>query len=204
MTESIIVRELGLQSYAPVIDKMHHFTDTRVQTTPDELWVLQHTPVYTLGQAGDSKHVLAAGSIPVVSSDRGGQVTYHGPGQLVIYTLLDLRRRDLGVRSLVELLENTVIELLGRYNIESGSRRDAPGVYVNGSKIAALGLRVRRGCAFHGVSLNVDMDLEPFQRINPCGYTDLAVTQMSDHGVSSGIARVGEELSALLVNNLHH
>ncbi len=203
MSDSINVRELGLQAYQPVIEQMHQFTDARDDATADELWVLQHTPVYTLGQAGDAKHVLDAGRIAVVNSDRGGQVTYHGPGQLVIYTLVNLRRRELGVRSLVQLLENAVIELLGTYDIDSSSRRDAPGVYVGGSKIAALGLRVRRGCSFHGVSLNVDMDLEPFKRINPCGYENLSVTQMIDHGVSSSVAQVGDELAALLIRKIH-
>ncbi|MEJ2478944.1 MAG: lipoyl(octanoyl) transferase LipB, partial [Acidihalobacter sp.] len=161
---------MGRRSYAPVWQAMQDFTDARKPDTPDEFWMLEHPPVFTLGQAGRSEHLLAPGSIPVVHIDRGGQVTYHGPGQLVVYTLLDLRRRRLGVRALVEALEQGVVDMLADYGVAAQPRRDAPGVYVDGRKIAALGLRVRRGCSYHGLALNVDMDLEPFQRINPCGY----------------------------------
>ncbi len=194
----VIVRELGLQPYRPVVGQMHEFTDSRCANTADELWVLQHSPVYTLGQAGDAGHILDAGDIEVVQTDRGGQVTYHGPGQLIIYVLVDLRRLNLGVRSLVELMENAVIDLLGTYDISSESRRDAPGVYVKDKKIAALGLRVRRGCTFHGLSLNIDMELEPFSRINPCGYRDLQVTQLIDEGVDASIEQVGASLVSIL------
>lgn len=166
----------------------------------DEIWVLQHLPVYTLGQAGDPGHILSAGEIPVVQSDRGGQVTYHGPGQLIVYPLIDLRRYKLGVRSLVELLEDVVILLLRECGIEAVSRRDAPGVYVDGKKIAALGLRIRHGCSFHGLSLNVDMDLEPFTRINPCGYTGLEVTQISDITDAKDIQSIASRLVELLVS----
>jgi len=160
MADSIVVRSLGIQPYASTLSRMHDFTDSRDAQTPDELWVLQHPQVYTLGQAADVAHILDAGEIEVIKSDRGGQVTYHGPGQVIVYVMVDLRRRNLGVRSLVSLIENTVIEFLQRYKIESVSRRDAPGVYVADSKIAALGLRVRRGCSFHGMALNVSMDLD--------------------------------------------
>lgn len=194
----LIVRELGLQSYAPVLGQMHDFTNSRSADTADELWVLQHSSVYTLGQAGDAGHILDAGDTEVVQTDRGGQVTYHGPGQLIIYVLVDLRRLNLGVRSLVELMENAVIDQLRAYGICSENRRDAPGVYVNDKKIAALGLRVRRGCTFHGLSLNIDMELEPFNRINPCGYRDLQVTQLIDEGVNTPIELVGTSLVSIL------
>ena len=177
---SLIVRELGLQPYEQVWQEMRAFTDQRTASTTDELWLLQHPPVYTLGKNAKAEHVLSPGDIPVIKSDRGGQVTYHGPGQLVVYTLLDLNRKKIGVRELVTRIENSVIELLGQYNIRANARKDAPGVYVEGRKIAALGLRVRRGCSFHGLAFNVKMDLEPFSRINPCGYQGLEVTQLSE------------------------
>ncbi len=159
---------------------MTDFTNQRTTETPDQLWLVEHPPVFTQGQAGKSEHLLFPGDIPVVQTDRGGQVTYHGPGQLVAYPLLDLRRLNIGVRELVTRLEQTVIATLAHYGIESAAKPDAPGVYVKGDKIASLGLRVRRGCSFHGLALNVAMDLSPFQRINPCGYQGLAMTQMQD------------------------
>jgi len=176
----LIVRELGLQPYEQIWQDMQLFTDQRSETTADELWLLQHSPVYTLGKNGRPDHILDAQDIPVIKSDRGGQVTYHGPGQIVVYTLLDLNRRHIGVRELVTRIENSVIELLEDYDIRANARKDAPGVYVDGRKIAALGLRVRKGRSFHGLALNVDMDLEPFSRINPCGYQGLEVTQLSE------------------------
>ncbi len=159
---------------------MTDFTNQRTPDTPDQLWLVEHPPVFTQGQAGKAEHVLFPGDIPVVQTDRGGQVTYHGPGQLVAYPLLDLRRLNIGVRELVTRIEQTIVATLAYYGIESAAKADAPGVYVNGDKIASLGLRVRRGCSFHGLALNVDMDLAPFQRINPCGYQGLAMTQMRD------------------------
>ncbi len=162
---------------------MRAFTADRTADTTDEIWLLEHDPVFTLGQAGDPQHVLNAGEIPVVACDRGGQVTYHGPGQIVMYTLINLRRAGLGVRALVTMLENTVIEFLALHTISAVSRRDAPGVYVDGAKIAALGLRVSRGYSYHGVALNVDLDLTPFSRINPCGFAQLPVTSLSELGV---------------------
>lgn len=203
-----VVKNLGLQPYSAVFREMQQFTDARTAETTDEIWVLQHSPVYTLGQAGDPAHILNAGEIPIVQSDRGGQVTYHGPGQLIVYPLLDLRRYNMGVRSLVELLENVVILLLSEFGISACGRRDAPGVYVGNKKIAALGLRIRRSCSFHGLSLNVDMDLEPFNRINPCGFAGLEVTQMVDlakadvaevNGTESVADRLVELLSDALV-----
>ena len=177
---SLLIRQLGIQPYEETWQEMQAFTDQRTDETDDELWLLQHPPVYTLGKNGKPEHVLDPGDIPIVQSDRGGQVTYHAPGQIVVYTLLDLSRLRIGVRELVTRLEDAVINLLDDYGINAAARRDAPGVYVNGSKIAALGLRVRKGCSFHGLSFNVDMDLEPFSRINPCGYEGLEVTQLSD------------------------
>ena len=171
---------LGVTPYEKTWQEMRAFTDGRGPDTPDELWLVQHQPVFTQGQAGRAEHLLDPGDIPVVQTDRGGQVTYHGPGQLVIYPLLDLRRLGLGVRDLVTLLEQSAVEFLAQWGIDATSRPDAPGVYVAGKKIASLGLRVRRGCCFHGLSLNVSMDLRPFLRINPCGYNGLQMTQLAD------------------------
>ena len=177
---SVIVRELGLQPYDQVWRYMQTFTDQRTASTPDEMWSLQHPPVYTLGKNGKTEHILDPGDIPVIKTDRGGQVTYHGPGQLVVYTLLDLSRMKMGVRALVTRIENSVIELLAEFDVHANARRDAPGVYVEDRKIAALGLRVRKGCSYHGLAFNVRMDLGPYSRINPCGYQGLEVTQLSD------------------------
>ena len=199
---SLVIRELGLQPYPQVWQQMQDFTDRRDDTTPDELWLLQHPRVYTLGKNGRAEHVIDPGDIPVVQSDRGGQVTYHGPGQLVAYTLLDLNRMQIGVRELVSRLENSVIALLDEYAISANARKDAPGVYVEGKKIAALGLRVRRGCSFHGLALNVDMDLEPFSRINPCGYEDLEVTQLSDLVEVPELGKVEKQLQSHLQRQL--
>jgi lipoyl(octanoyl) transferase len=174
------VVNLGRQDYQQSWQAMTDFTNQRTPETPDQLWLVEHPPVFTQGQAGKAEHLLFPGDIPVVQTDRGGQVTYHGPGQLVAYPLLDLRRLKLGVRELVTQIEQTIIATLAYYGIDSAAKADAPGVYVNGDKIASLGLRVRRGCSFHGLALNVDMDLAPFQRINPCGYQGLAMTQMRD------------------------
>lgn len=176
----LLIRNLGLVDYESTWQSMSDFTNGRDEQSQDQVWLVQHPPVFTLGQAGKREHLLNPGDIPVVACDRGGQVTYHGPGQMVAYPLLDLRRRKLGVRELVQLLEESLIQTLGQFKITSCRRDGAPGVYVEEAKIAALGLRVRRGCSFHGVSLNWNMDLEPFRRINPCGYAGLAVTQMAD------------------------
>ncbi|APG17194.1 octanoyltransferase [Kosakonia radicincitans DSM 16656] len=177
--DTILIRNLGLQYYEPVSQQMHDFTDTRDDTTPDEIWLVEHYPVFTQGQAGKAEHVLAPGDIPVIQSDRGGQVTYHGPGQQVMYVLINLKRRKIGVRELVTLLENTVINTLATQGINAQARADAPGVYVQGKKICSLGLRIRKGCSFHGLALNIDMDLAPFMRINPCGYAGMEMTQVS-------------------------
>lgn len=172
------IRRFGERDYEQTLEQMRLFTDTRTCDTPDEIWLLQHPPVFTQGLAGREEHLLAPGSIPVVQVDRGGQVTYHGPGQWVVYLLLDLRRRHLGVRALVDVIEQSLVATLGSYAIDAAPDPKAPGVYVNAKKIASLGLRVRRGCSYHGLSLNVDMDLEPFTRINPCGYAGLEVTSL--------------------------
>lgn len=179
----LIVRALGRCPYAPLWAAMQAFTATRDPRTPDELWLLEHPPIFTLGQAGRREHVHHPGAIPVLAVDRGGQVTYHGPGQLIAYLLLDLRRAGLGVKRLVQALEQTVISVVAEYGLQAQTRAGAPGVYVNGAKIAALGLRVRRGCSFHGLALNVSVDLEPFSRIDPCGYPGLAVTSLEQWGI---------------------
>ena len=176
----LVVRHLGLVDYQPTLEAMRELTRERDAQTPDEIWLLQHPKVFTQGQAGKAEHVLAAGDIPVIQVERGGQVTYHGPGQLVAYLMLDLRRLDLGVRELVTAMEQSLVELLASYGIEAAPKADAPGVYVAGDKIASLGLRVSRGCSFHGLALNVDMDMTPFLRINPCGYAGLKMVQMRD------------------------
>lgn len=176
----LVVRHLGLVEYLPTLEAMRRLTAERDATTPDEIWLLQHPRVFTQGQAGKAEHLLAPGEIPVVQVDRGGQVTYHGPGQLVAYLMLDLRRLGLGVRELVTAMEQSLVELLAGYAIDAAPKADAPGVYVAGDKIASLGLRVSRGCSFHGLALNVDMDMSPFGRINPCGYAGLKMVQLSD------------------------
>lgn len=191
---NILVRDLGVCDYAPVWQAMRELSAARTPATPDEIWLLQHTPVFTLGLNAKPEHLLAADTIPVIHSDRGGQVTYHGPGQLVCYVLLDLRRRGLGVRHLVSALEQAVIALLAGYGITGEARADAPGVYVNGAKIAALGLRVRQGRSYHGLSLNVAMDLAPFARIHPCGYSDLRVTDLRSLGVETDMNKLGRQL----------
>lgn len=198
------VRHLGLQPYLPVWRAMQRFTDERGPDAPDEIWLLEHEPVFTQGQAGKPEHLLLPGDIPVVQVDRGGQVTYHGPGQLVAYLLLDVRRSGLGVRELVSCMEQVLIELLAGHGIEAHARPDAPGVYVGAAKIASLGLRIRRGCSFHGLALNVDMDLEPFRRINPCGHAGLAMTQLRDLAGPVDFAEVREHLQQRLLAHLGH
>lgn len=195
-----VLRELGEVAYEPTLQAMKTFTDERDAHTPDELWLLQHPRVFTQGQAGRAEHVLAPGDIPVIQVDRGGQVTYHGPGQWVLYLLVDLRRRRWGVRDIVNLIERSIVALLAEYDIESAPRPDAPGVYVGAEKIASLGLRVRRGCSYHGLALNVDMDLEPFGRINPCGYAGLQVTSMARclPGLKLDMDAVGRRLLAIV------
>jgi lipoyl(octanoyl) transferase len=192
----MLVRHLGQVEYERTWREMQSFTDSRSADTPDEVWYLQHAPVFTLGRNGKQEHLLDTGNIPVIQVDRGGQVTYHGPGQLVVYPLLDLTRLQLGVQSLVRILEQTVIDLLAGHGITATRRDKAPGVYVDGRKIAALGLRVRRGCCFHGLSLNADMDLAPFSMINPCGYPGMQVTQLADLGVTQPLDTITRQFQA--------
>ena len=201
-SDTWLVRDLGRRAYEPVWRAMQAFTDARDENTIDELWIVEHDPVFTLGQAGKPEHVLAPGDIPVIHVDRGGQVTYHGPGQIVAYPLVDLRRRKLGVRELVHRIEQSVIDVLADWNIVAERKNGAPGVYVGGAKIAALGLRVRRGCSFHGLAFNVAMDLEPFQRINPCGYQGLQVTSVVDLGGPSDPSALVLALVEALSNRL--
>ncbi|RKT58709.1 lipoyl(octanoyl) transferase [Azonexus fungiphilus] len=203
---SIVVKRLGRVDYAPTFQAMQDFTATRTAETPDELWIVEHPPVYTLGQAGKPEHILRDVGIPLVQIDRGGQVTYHGPGQVVIYLLLDLARRKIKVRELVSAIEQAVIDLLGNYGVTAERRDGAPGVYVGPAKVAALGLRIRNGCSYHGVSLNVDMDLAPFAAINPCGYPGLQVIQTRDLGIPLTASEAGEQLSQQLLQQLdkHH
>jgi lipoyl(octanoyl) transferase len=190
----ITLRNLGPRDYEPVWRAMQRFTDSRDEDTSDEIWFTEHNPVFTLGVSASRDHLLAPGDIPVVQIDRGGQVTYHGPGQLMIYPLLDLRRAGIGIRPLVTALEQSVVDLAADYGIEAESRRDAPGVYVDGVKLASIGLRVRRGASFHGMALNVDVDLEPFSRINPCGFSDLKVTDLAHLGGERELERVRQNL----------
>ena len=195
----LLVRRLpGLQDYQETWEGMRRFTDARDPDTQDELWLLEHPPVFTLGQAGRREHLRDPGEIPVIQVDRGGQITYHGPGQLVAYLLLDLRRAGLGVKRLVQILEQAVLELLARRGISAELRPGAPGVYVAGAKIAALGLRVRQGCSYHGLSLNVSMDLEPFRRIDPCGYAGLEVVRLADLCPGTELDAIAWELASIL------
>ena len=196
------IRHLGLCDYGPVWRDMQAFTQQRTAQVADELWLLQHQSVYTLGMNGKREHLLMPGDIPVVEIDRGGQVTYHGPGQLVAYTLFDLKCLNIGIRVLVEALESSVIDWLGAQGVVAAARRDAPGVYVEGAKVAALGLRVKRGCSYHGLALNVDTDLEPFAGINPCGYEGMAVTRTRDLGIEQGVEEVAAQWLPYLVERL--
>ncbi|WP_440468173.1 lipoyl(octanoyl) transferase LipB [Pseudomonas sp. YH-1] len=202
MGETLGFRELGILPYEPTWHAMQRFTAEREAVTPDEVWLLEHERVFTQGQAGKAEHVLFPGDIPVVQVDRGGQVTYHGPGQLVAYLMLDVRRSGIGVRDLVSRIEQSLIGLLDSYGVTAVSKSDAPGVYVDGAKIASLGLRIRNGRSFHGLALNVDMDLEPFRRINPCGYAGMAMTQLSQLAGPIALADVRERLRGELVERL--
>lgn len=209
LTSTLVIRDLALQDYQQVWHAMQQFTDERNENTADQLWLLEHQPVFTQGQAGKEEHLLFPGDIPVVKVDRGGQVTYHGPGQLVVYVLLDLKRRNLGVRALVTMIEQVLVELLADYQINAYAKADAPGVYVDDAKIASLGLRVRKGCTFHGLALNVNMDLSPFARINPCGYAGMQMIQCKDIGGPQSIAEAKQRIvqcfqRALKVTALQH
>ena len=197
-----LIRWLGRVEYEPTWRAMQSFTEQRTPETPDQIWFLEHPPVFTLGMNAAPEHLLAPGDIPVVQIDRGGQVTYHGPGQLVVYPLIDVRRAGLGVRQLVMSLESAIIDLLASWNITALARRDAPGVYVDGRKVASIGLRIRRGSSYHGLAFNVAMDLEPFQRINPCGYRGLEVIDLRSLGVNASVQEVADALSPRLLASL--
>jgi lipoyl(octanoyl) transferase len=198
----VIRRALGRVAYVPTWRAMQAFTASRDAQAPDQLWLVEHPPVFTLGLAGRPAHVLAPGAIPVVTTDRGGQVTYHGPGQAVVYVLMDLRRGGYGVREMVRRIESAVLEVLEDRGVRAGRREGMPGVYVDQAKIAAIGLRVSRGCTYHGVSLNVDGDLEPFSRIDPCGYPGLEATRLADHGVGDNVEVAGRALAQALERHL--
>ncbi len=202
MATSLTIRRLGLTEYSTTLASMNTFTDVRGPDTPDEFWCVEHRPVYTLGLNANRAHVLAPGSIPVLQVDRGGQVTYHGPGQLVVYTLLDLKRAKLGIRDLVSGLENAMIATVADFGVTATNRRDAPGIYVDGAKLGSIGLRVRRGCSYHGLSLNIDMDLAPFQQINTCGFEHLSVTQLRDLAGPLGLEAIATLLTEYLANDL--
>ncbi|KAA1173166.1 lipoyl(octanoyl) transferase LipB [Marinobacter salinexigens] len=198
----LVVRSLGEQPYEETWEAMKSFTAERDESVCDELWCLEHPRVYTQGQAGKAEHILAPGDIPVIQVDRGGQVTYHGPGQLVIYLMIDLSRRKLGIRALVDVIEKAIVGTLAELGVEAAPRPDAPGVYVGESKIASLGLRVRRGCSFHGLALNVDMDMEPFRRINPCGYAGMPMSQVTDFVPGAALEDIERRLVGQLVEKL--
>lgn len=200
----LIIRELHNMPYEPVWRAMQAFTDERNEHVTDELWVVEHPPVFTQGQAGKEEHLLAPGDIPVVPVDRGGQVTYHGPGQLVVYFMLDIRRRKMGVRELVTAIENTIVDVLAEYGVKAAPRPDAPGVYIGPEKVCSLGLRIRRGCSFHGLALNVNMDLSPFQRINPCGYAGMIMTQTVSHGGPTSVAEAATKVTATFAQLLSY
>ncbi|MCV6636098.1 lipoyl(octanoyl) transferase LipB [Candidatus Albibeggiatoa sp. nov. NOAA] len=204
MLEQVVIKQLGLVPYITTYDAMRDFTLQRDEQATDELWMLQHPSVYTMGLAAKPEHLLNTGQIPVEYIDRGGQVTYHGTGQLVVYVLMNVKRRHWGVRHLVQQLEQAVIDYLASENIEAQRKDNAPGVYVGQKKIASLGLRIKRGCSYHGLSLNVDMDLEPFQGINPCGYEGLEVTQLKDLGVNKNIQQVGADFLTYLLSSLDY
>lgn len=196
----VVIRQLGRQDYLPVWQAMHQFTDERNLSSPDEVWLVEHNSVFTQGQAGKVEHLLNTGDIPIVQSDRGGQVTYHGPGQIVAYFMINLRRKNMGVRELVTHIENIVISTLKEFGIRSAARADAPGVYVEQRKICSLGLRIRKGCSFHGLALNVNMDLSPFLRINPCGYAGMEMIQVKDINGPDSVARV----ESILIEKITH
>lgn len=196
------LKHLGRRAYEPTWRAMQQFTETRTPATADEIWLTEHPPVFTLGLNANRDHLLAPGDIPVVQIDRGGQVTYHGPGQLMVYPLIDLRRAGLGIRDLVTALEQSVVDLLGERGVTARSRADAPGVYVDGAKVASVGLRIRRGSSYHGMALNVELDLEPFSRINPCGMQGLAVTDLARLGVDLGLVAAGNVVTTHLLRRL--
>lgn len=201
-SDTVIVRNLGVQDYLATWLAMQQFTNKRDLDTTDEIWVLEHPPVFTQGQNGKPEHILSPGTIPVIQTDRGGQVTYHGPGQLIVYTLIDLKRKKLNTRQIVTLLEESVVQLLASYHIQAKAKCEAPGVYVENKKICSIGLRIRRGCTFHGLALNIEMNLDPFLAINPCGFPELKMTQMTEINKTVKFTSVGVKLVKHLIANL--
>jgi lipoyl(octanoyl) transferase len=204
MSAELIIRNKGFCDYQETYTAMSRFTDSRDSTTTDEIWCLQHSPVYTLGLNGHRQHIINAGDIPVVETDRGGQVTYHGPGQLMVYLLADIKRKSISVKDYVHRLEQSVIDMLEGYDVVAHRREGAPGVYVNNRKISALGIRVRRGCSYHGLSINVDMDLTPYNGIHPCGYSDLEVTQMRELGIEKNLVQITNTLIPCIMRQMHY
>jgi len=200
--DTLLIRTLGLQAYMPIWQAMQSFTEQRTPDTPDEIWLLEHEPVFTLGRNAKEEHILSATDIPVINIDRGGQVTYHGPGQLIIYLMIDIKRRALGVRKLVTLIEQSIITTLNEYQLKAYAKKEAPGVYIDKAKIAALGLRIKKGCSFHGLSLNVTMNLDPFKQINPCGYENLEVIQLCDYIEGIQLSQVQQKLAYHLSKNI--
>lgn len=204
MINDLIIRPLIQAEYLPIWQAMQDFTNQRTSTTPDEVWFIEHPPVYTLGQAGKTEHILNPGNIPIIPVDRGGQVTYHGPGQLMMYVLFDIRRKQIGVRELVSILENTIVDTLAHWDIQAQPRPDAPGVYVKDAKICSIGLRIRKGCSYHGLAFNINMDLQPFLGINPCGFRNLAMTQVADFVAGITLQDLIPELTKHLVNRMNY
>ena len=204
MSADLIIRNKGFCDYEATYIAMSNFTDSRDSTTADEVWCLQHSPVYTLGLNGHRKHIINSGDIPVVETDRGGQVTYHGPGQLMVYMLMDLKRKSIGVKDYVQRLEQSVIDMLEVYGVVGHRRQGAPGIYVDNKKISALGIRVRKGCSYHGISINVDMDLAPYKGIHPCGYPELEVTQMRELGIGKNLVQITDTFIPCLMRQMHY
>ncbi len=201
-SDTLLVKILGRQPYEPVWQAMQSFTEHRTKDTPDEIWLLEHEPVFTLGRNGKKEHILDKTNIPIIEIDRGGQVTYHGPGQLIVYLMIDIKRHGLGVRKLVTLIEQSITDTLNEYQLNARAKKEAPGVYIGDAKIAALGLRIKKGCSFHGLSLNLNMDLTPFKQINPCGYKNLEVVQLSDYIEDIELSKVQQQLTFHLSKNL--
>ncbi len=204
LSDTLLVKTLGQQPYEPVWQAMQSFTEQRTSETLDEIWLLEHDPVFTLGRNAKKEHILNAGDIPIIEIDRGGQVTYHGPGQLIVYLMIDIKRRALGVRKLVTLIEQSIISTLNEYQLNARAKQQAPGVYIGDAKIAALGLRIKKGCSFHGLSLNLSMDLTPFKQINPCGYKELEVVQLSDYIEDVELSKVQQQVIFYLSKNLDY
>ncbi|MCK5647775.1 MAG: lipoyl(octanoyl) transferase LipB [Gammaproteobacteria bacterium] len=204
LSDTLLVKTLGQQPYEPVWQAMQSFTEQRTSETLDEIWLLEHDPVFTLGRNAKKEHILNAGDIPIIEIDRGGQVTYHGPGQLIVYLMIDIKRRALGVRKLVTLIEQSIISTLNEYQLNARAKQQAPGVYIGDAKIAALGLRIKKGCSFHGLSLNLSMNLTPFKQINPCGYKELEVVQLSDYIEDVELSKVQQQVIFYLSKNLDY